>query len=365
MANLQTCLKFAVGLSTKDCQCLEDDRPSDFNKSLSGFYLDDMDHGIPLEFPASLADCGNGNVWDLLEAARTQGINEFNTAFLATMLQYADNSIVPSRTQIGMDKFTSGYYVQLPIIGFMLKPKTQRGGVYHMTNLNLTMNGSELIEVKIFSSADMVTPITTVTFNSVNNTKVTHQFSTPIDLPFTDAYGNCLSYYFLYERTNSIQPVDNKISCGCGDADQTFKNHFDRWSVIQLSNWESLNSGVSGSDEHAMGIQIQGSVTCDTTQWMCMSEWDFTSNPFAAVISKVIQLISINKLIGNLLQTPTINRYTLMGRDGLLSRYNMNRESIGIQMAWIGQQLSKNAGTLSDCFTCKANSIYNRTSLLV
>lgn len=365
MADLQTCLKYAVGLSTKDCPCLENDRPEDYNKSLSGFYLDDMDHGIPLEFPASVSDCGNGSVWDILEAARIQGINEFNTAFLATMLQYADTSIVPSRTQLGRDVFTSGQYAQLPITGFFFKPKTQRGGVYHMTSLSLAMTGNELVQVKIFSSANMVTPFTSVTFSSVNNTWVTHQFSTPIDLPFTDSYGNNLSYYFAYERTNNILPVNNEIFCTCSGQDQSYKNHLNQWSAFQIADWESLNSGMSGSDNHAMGIRVQGSITCDTTQWMCMSDWDFTNNPFAAVISKVIQLTSINKLIGNLLQNQTINRFTLMGRDGLISRYNMNKESIGMQMQWIGQQLSKNAGSLSDCFTCRANSIYSRQSILV
>lgn len=364
MADLQTCLKFSVGLSTRDCPCLTTDRPSDYNKSNSGYHLDDMSDGVQLEFPASLEDCGGGSVWDLLEQARIEGINEFQTAFLATSLQYADASVVPMRTQIGDDKTNAAYYTAMPIVGLVLKPKTMRGGVYYMSKIHLTMAGNQNVQLRIYKSTAMSAPIQTVTFGTLNNVKVTHVFSSPIEMPFTDDFGNPISYYFVYERTNNVLPMDNLFDCGCG-YDHSWNEYFTSYGGYQLSDWNMLNSGVSGYDNHVMGIQIEGSITCDTTKWMCMSDWDFKTNAYAAVISKVIQLTAINKLIGYLLKSQTINRYTLMSRDSLIGRYNMNKEAIEGQIIWLGRQMSRNAGNLTDCFTCRANSIYNRVALLV
>lgn len=362
MADLQTCLKFAVGLSTHNCACTTSGRPSDYSKSLSGYYLDSMSDGIPLEYPASLEDCGSGTVWDILEAARVQGINEFKTLFLTNAMQHTDNSIVPNRSRIGDPKITAPYYVSKPYIGMMLLPKTKRGGVYTMTQLNLTMNGNGTIQVQVYASNNLATPVTTVTFNTVADVTVTHVFPQPVMLPFVDEVtGYPITYYFVYER-NGLLPKDVRFDCGCG-YDHKWMENFTHWNGFQISNLSELN-GVNANEGYTMGLQIDGFVTCDVTKWMCMSDWDFQNNPFAAVISKAIQLLSINKMIGYLLNnSTTINRFTLMPREGLIDRFNMNKQAIDGQMVWLGQNLAKNGSTLTDCFTCRANSIYNLSSM--
>jgi hypothetical protein len=234
-----------------------------------------------------------------------------------------------------------------------------------MTGFTLTMDGNASIDVKMYKSTDMSTPIKEVTVSALNTKKVNTAFTTPLDLPFTDEYGQVIRYFMVYERTDNVMPRDNLFSCNCGGGDHSWQGSFDQYLGFQLADMESLTADVMGSDIHSMGIQLQGSVSCDTTEWMCASSWDYKTNAFAAVIAKIIQLMSINKLIGAILQSSTINRYTLMSREGIMSRYNMNRQAVEGQLLWLGMNLGNYAMNLSDCFTCRANSIYTKKDLLV
>ena len=79
-----SCLDNIIGLSETDCSCFESGRPTDYNTSLSGFYLAD-NFGLTMNFTNSAADCEQGGVWDILQASRTEAINRFLKDYAMTL----------------------------------------------------------------------------------------------------------------------------------------------------------------------------------------------------------------------------------------------------------------------------------------
>lgn len=364
MADLQTCLKFAVGLSQRECPCFESGRPVDHDRSDSGYFIDSLDDGIPLAFPASVTDCGDGSIWDLLEQARIQGITEFHTGFLAGALRHADQSIVPSRGQIGDDKTNSGLYVTNPVCGIVIKPKTMRGAAMLLNAVHLTMNGTGPVEVKLYRSDNFSTALLTINFSALNNQKVTHTLANPLSLPFVSDTGEPYKYYFVYERTGGIQPRDKVFNCGCGSVVKNWDGYVDA-KGFTLAALGDLNDGVTGYDGFTYGIQLDASFSCDAAKWMCVNQFDYNVDAYSRVIAKVIQLYTINKLIGYILNSPAINRFTVMPKEGIISRHTANQRQIESNMIWLGQNLAQYAGNMTDCFTCKADNIFNKQAILV
>lgn len=364
MANLQECLKYAVGLSQNTCVCLPT-APSNADKSLSGYYLDDMSDGVPLSFPSSQSECGQGNVWDLLDQARVQGIQEFQTGFLANSMQYAGQAIQKIRTQVGDDKHSSVFSVSTNYCGIVVRPARQlRGTSMNLYGFYATMGGNQALELKIFRSDNLSTPILTQPFTSQNNTKVYYPLTNPITLRLNDDAGNDYKYYFVYERLNNVLPMNNVFDCGCG----TKINSWNEYLVGKGFNINSLNDlpgVIDGADAWTYGLQLDISISCDATQWMCNADLDYMTNAYARVIAKAVQLYSINKLIQYLLTSTAISRITVMPKDGLIAKFKSNQDQINGNMQWLGVNMLQYARSMSDCFTCPANSVFNKQPILI
>lgn len=362
MTNIIDCLKYSVGLSTKSCNCY-DPKPTNWDKSLSGYYIDDMENGIPLEYPASTQDCGSGSVWDLLEQARISGINEFYTSFLVSGMKYADPSMIKMRGLIGDDKNTMPLSISSNVVGIVLKPNTLRGGTLYIEKLHLTMAGVENIEVKIYRSDNTTTPLITQTISTLNNVKVSHTFTTPLQLPFTDDFGNPLKYYIVYQRTNNVLPRNTVFNCGCGSVIRNWDTYI-QGQGLQLNALGDLTANTTGIDGYTYGIQLEGIITCDAIKWLCASDFDYQTNGYFRTIAKSVQLFSINKLIGYMLNSAETNRYTILSREKLLSTFNDNQKIINQQTVWLGRELLKNATNFTDCFVCPVNNIYAKQAIL-
>lgn len=364
MSNLQECLKYAVGLSQNDCVCLESDRPADYNKSLSGYYLDDMMDSIPLSYPAEASECGHGDVWSLLEQARIQGINEFQTGFLANSLQFAGQSMVPVRTSIGDDKITSVFSVSNPWCGIVIQPSRMlRGGAMNLYGFYATMGGNQTMELKIYRSDNFTTPILTQPFTSSNSVKVYTPLMNPLQLRLYDDVGRAYKYYFVYERLNGILPMNNVFDCGCASSNKLWRDYLvgKGFNTSALGN---LNTIGDGNEVWTYGLQLDVNISCDSTQWICNSNLDFMTNPYARVMAKAIQLYSINKMISYLLSSTAVNRITVMPKDGLIAKFNANQEQIATNMQWLGVNMINNAKTMSDCFTCPVDNVFKREILV-
>lgn len=365
MPTIQDCLKTAIGLSQRDCNCF-DPKPTGWNVSESGLFIDSIDEGVPLEFPAGTAGCGEGGVWDMLERARVAGIQEFIIGFLTTTMRNAGNSIVPTRGEIGDNKNDTALIVNNPVVGFALKFKTMRGAACTINGISMTMAGAATFTVKVFrSDGDYSTPIFSQAITTLNNKKTTFNLTSPWVLPFTDDLGNPYTYHVVYERTSGILPRNNVFNCGCGSQIRHWDPYLQRYKGFALTSWGDLNENVDGYDDFTYGIQLDTSFSCDATKWICINKLQYQTDGFAAVIAKAIQLYSVNKLLGGILNSTAINRFTLLPKDGIISRLNANNKSLEAQMIWLGQNMHTYASSMTDCFTCKADNVFVKQEILV
>ena len=302
----------------------------------------------------------------MLERARVAGIQEFITGFLTTTMRNAGSSIVPSRGEIGDNKNNSALIVNNPVVGFALKFKPMRGAAMTLNGISLTMAGADTFTIKIFrSDGDYTTPILSQAITTLNNKKTTFNLTTPLVMPFTDDLGSQYTYHVVYERTNGVYPRDNVFNCGCGSQVRHWDPYLQLYKGFSLTGWGELNENVTGFDGHTYGIQLDASFTCDATKWMCINKLQYQTDGFAAVIAKAIQLYSINKLLGGILNSTAINRFTVLPKDGIISRLNANNKSLEAQMIWLGQNMHTYASSMTDCFTCKPDNVFNKQEILV
>src|SRR3990167_1238098 len=126
------CLKYAIGLSQTTCTCYENstyfgtDKPTDFNKSESGLFLDQTP-GLKLEIINAAGDCADGSLWELMEQAREEGIKQYVQLLLSGLMTHSRQRIEPFNGCIGGIEFTKTLVYSGAYGGIKVKTNNQRG----------------------------------------------------------------------------------------------------------------------------------------------------------------------------------------------------------------------------------------------
>lgn len=350
---LNECLKLAVGLSEKTCECV-DDAPNGANTSWSGYYLDDSEHGVPLQFANASVDCGDGGLWPMLEKARKDGINEFLTDFAATLRTGFKNRFRRWTGQIGEKKNNT------PILDSI--------GDYSVVCINpYKISGSEMVlrefvlyfytannpnkEVEIYSSEDLTTPVETVQVTVQAQQLSTKVITDAIRLPLSDKHGQPIYYFFVCDRGGD-QPYNMKFWCGCTGQRRNWMNFIDPRgkTISNISELENIEP-FTGHSEYNYGLGFTADIDCSGLPFLCAGKTEFEREPFYRVVAKSIQLYSTNKLISEILDSGRVNRYTIMEGEKLTWKRSKNKKEIEGRIAWLVENLPDDA---TDCYVCSA-----------
>lgn len=365
MKNIENCLTYFVGLSSKSCNCTILDRPAQYADSSSGYFLDDMVHGIKLQWANSVADCGDNGLWGILAKAREEGIKQFLEAFTQEVANNKKEHYTSYRGIVGNPK-QSSYLMSVnnstPFVGVEIRPAKRVGAEFRLRELSICTNSSSPITVEIYSSQNFVTPI----FSHITTGAVGARRYVAVneDLPLNDAFGNAITYYVVYERVNGLLCYDNQFSCGCGGENKDWQNWVSGggFQVQGLADLEQrVNSDtLNATDNATYSILLNGTLTCNVHDIFC--KLDPAEEGYAKVVAKCIQLFSINALLTYIGKSDRVNYYTLMNAEIMAGQYKSNLNEIKKRMLYLVQNIPSE---LTDCYICGDANTMRKTSILV
>ena len=372
--SLESCLEYVVGLSQTACDCWDTDKPVDFNTSLSGLYVSDI---VPIEFSQSAADCERGGVWDLMQLARATAIKTFLADLPANLTLRNENRFNNFKGFAGSARFNSSLVTLTPgsFLGLTIKPYNIKGGKIILNAVELALDNITpplSVDVAVYSSIDLTTPIATTTVNlTASNTLTSANFATPvvIDCGNTDADGYTsndpdLEFYVVYELPLNARYVNNpiieaKTAC-CGRAKSVSGRDSYPWlSYMELSGVESetvanLYSAPRKTTTAANGLRLKIDAYCDGLGWLCGVSYDPTGSnypEYARGISYCLQQLIGAELCKLIRSTGNINSMIVWSKERLMGMENHFRKNYMETALWVAANYPPN---LVDCYVCKS-----------
>ena len=203
------CYDKIIGLSETDCDCTATDRPTDYNVSNSGLFLDELASVSSL---VALAKCDK-TVWDLLQKAVSGGLKQFvadSNALLGKKYRLKRKAV--SGQVLGQIKAKDVYQPSKNYGVVTISCSPVRGGFMRLKNIGGVFEAAGTISVELRDNVNGL--LNTFTLNTIADKHVT----TPVDLmlPTYSKYMQPLEYFLVYQFGNANRPKDTEISCGCG-----------------------------------------------------------------------------------------------------------------------------------------------------
>lgn len=356
------CLEGVVGLTINPCECIEGDQ-GDADVSASGYFIDDMEDGIPLDWAGSSQDCGDGSLWDLLERAKREGTQDFLTNFLAVVSDQNTDRYRPAQCAIGEPKKNVALTAETGNFKFIkLTPYRIKGVVLTITGLSLQINTVGMYTVEIREESDFDTVIETIAVDVLTPGVLTKATITePIVLPMTDQNGIAKVYYLVYDA-GGARPYNIKFKCGCtGKPNPQYERFFSAGGGKAVTVEDALIANSKGL--YSQGLVVDIRAACSSMDWICPADSGiFKSDKFYRVLAKTLQLHQINKLIGYMVNRSEPNRGVLVEKDQMYGRRNHNNKMIAERLAWMGQRVPSE---MTDCYVCAdANRITTKAILV-
>jgi hypothetical protein len=366
------CLDKVVGLSRTTCDCWDTGKPIDFNESLSGLYVSDI---IPLEFNQGAADCEKGGVWDILATSKENGIATFLADLAANYMLYNEPAIPSEKTWAGSRKFNTSQALLTAgnWIGLRLTPKQIKGGRIILRGIELALDNLTLpaaIDVYVYSSKDLSTPIDSVTVNLLtNNAFYTADFATGIELVISDnidGYTDSdpyLEYYIIFQPPAGARYVNNLVleaggAC-CGRQKQpTSLRQYPWLNYTELYGIENTDISTLASprvaDTLAKGLRLKADYQCDTLAWLCDVDYDPKIGTKYVQIGRIIagclQNVIARNVCDMILSSNNINAVTVWSIEKVMGMRNHFNKNYMESSIWLAANYPKDS---MDCLKCK------------
>ena len=381
---LEDCLKNLVGLSRSDCSCFEDDRPADFQTSLSGLYIADE---LNLSVTNSAADCEKGGVWDILETSRDRAINEFVMDYMHGIQSRYGDAFTPFYSSNHKDRFIGKNNISSAkinpvsnVAAMKINPRCIKGGVLTIEGVELALNNIQIptsVDVKLFKSNDLINPIDTATINlTAQKTFFYAAFSKPIRIDLSDSdYDNSELYYYLaYQIPQGATIPRAKIYEGCNCS---------KGSILKYNVWAQYISidGVSAidfenldkprySNSYTMGLRIKATASCDRISWLCELANDFNELltlgdkdfKYASDLAYTINSRAKEIVLDTILRSPNINRLTMFAKDSVRDLRNRYRKQYAGYLQWMINNIPLHR---NDCLTCHNDRSVSKNTILI
>lgn len=174
-------------------------------------------------------------------------------------------------------------------------------------------------------------------------------------LPFYSEYGEKNEYKILH---NGGDFRNYKFNCNCSGAKYFWESKI---SATGICGEDVNNTTKSPHAQYTAGLRLYGTYACSDPGWICRST-EYKDSPFYRVQAKTIQLLSINKLIGHILTSSNINRYTGLNRESLYGKAKKNQKDIIERLTWLSANIPSG---INLCIKCKDASKYRVATILV
>lgn len=365
------CLEKVVGLTEKECECLEGQLPEGAGSSVSGFYLDDLEDSIPLLIPQKTRDCGESSIWTLLERARKEGIRDFISDFHKFF--YANNHIRLPAFKGRMGELSSNQKINTPDshLGVIFKPKKILGLRMVVRGFRTrTMNSDNTVSRITITNSENITSHTIDQDIVFSKKHKTTNLDIPIILPLADQNGEPINYTFTYDTNydEEIIPANSTCGCNCGRSPEWSRFGEVKGTFAATTDYEEFTERT----KYNYGLQPIVEITCEGFDFICAPMDDdssvslnneitdygsgkglYRSHPYFVTVAKLVQLYSINKVISSVLRSDKINKFTILhDKKDLYARRSSNRKKIEGHIMWLAENTPHE---FTDCYACRSN----------
>jgi hypothetical protein len=311
-----TCLDTLVGLSNRECSCYDTGRPVNWNTSTLGYYLTDREYGFPIKAAVfANIDCGQSNVWDELEEARTQAIRDVKNDIQAGLNHVRKKKLSAWKGRICTieteedDTYNS---IRSDVLGLQVVPRKQRYASFIVKAIWLYLDTGASVDVSI-SSNDTSFSGSTETITAVAGTPVRHTPASEIELPFYSDYRDLIKYNFSYSR-GSMKPLWNKVQ-------SPYCAHHKWWQHMGVFGFalDALDNDFDADSNDAYGLALEGYFKTYPLDWICDLD-EKGGDDFFEMIARLIQLKGAIKLMSIVLENGNVNYYTIIKQEQLFGR---------------------------------------------
>lgn len=352
------CLNNIIGLSQNECECYDDGRPSDFNESNSGLFLDELE-GLNLRTIASDVECGEGNIWLKMEQAITNAITNFKTDLLSSIMLTQRNARKPFNGIIGQLKYKTVNVIPTTWTGLRINPREFKGSILTIKGITTLMDTDVLFDVFIYDNISSTPLHTIANVNATTGTATENPLPTPIELPlYREGYDE-LEYQIVYQPSG-FNPLDNKVTCGCSRTE-----NFEKWLTLEGIQGDLIAEREDwNKNGFANGLALNVSMTCNTSEIICGGDssdsLDFENDGVALSMAYAIRFKAGEILIEDILASGEINRFTMLDKERLWGKRNHYRKEFRTRIVYISDTIDIDS---NDCLVCGDKRI-NRSSIL-
>lgn len=346
------CLTSLVGITSNACACID---TTGELATTTGLYVDDMEYGIQITPIKSSADCGTGSVVDIITRAREEAEMEFYDLLRVHIDTYNQLRVRDQADIIGKYKSNPALSANPgTLLGWKLRSNGLKGSYYRINTLTLHIpspaNPATARTLTIYDKEGTVLDTITAVPNAVTTVNKTFDVSKDI--------------FILWDASiNNDLPASNKMTCSCPGASKGFLKYFEPVGVYGDTLDDIINCNTTVNNM-AYGITVNGLSTCSNLEeWACSQLTQTNLSGYFRAMARVYQLLVIRRCISYIIQSNSINRYTLLDAERLNFRRNKVNKAIDDYFHWLATNLV--AEGVTDCYLCKSARVMKRKSILV
>lgn len=384
MSTSLDCFKYTNGLSRTSCNCFDDDKPSDFDVSDSGLFIDETE-GLNLVYPLSAAECGRGNLWELMESSRDEGALYWNTTVMNYIgertlrkRKYFSGVIGDDRTNRTKTNFTNNF------AGLSMKLSTVRGGVMRLKRVAMFFESATPIDVFLYDN-DSDVPLYSWNITPVAGRVEWYTLPIPIDISLVREVPRAKQLWLMYATSGAPRPLQHYVTCGCGEL-KNLNKWTDNPSFANLStpqaryNWLEwmVVSGTTGNsltlretDWHhnnlGYGLMIDAEFICNANEIICADALDYTNDELAMVQAYGLRYAQAERLVDKILSSTKLNRFTMLDREALYGKRSHFKKEMDTRAKYVAHELTKpdRINLINDCFSCKDKFGFVKGNILI
>lgn len=343
------CLKNIIGISRTDCLCVTDglsgEQKQDLITSVSGFYLDEIEGAVSIKEVKLLDYCGG--FYQMAKDAVTIAKQRFESDIEIALSRQYENARPNFHGDLGRLTYAGFLNKNRPYQFMKIEPNQAGDAVITLNTARVIVNAADTLNVFILAGYEGEIPqvIHTVQVNTTPNIYASIPLPDQRDFP-TTVNGQKMNYFIAWQGLETTLPRDNKLSCNC-----TGGNGWDGYVTLKGGESDSLSlQNVNTNDGYSHGLSVNVQITCKTGLLVCR---EYNAKNKIAVASAYAILYKANEILNEkILQSPEINRFTLMKRDYLWGKRNHFRAKYDEYLNWLSYEIDVKQ---SGCFICREN----------
>lgn len=360
MANNIECTEDIIGISRKDCTCLENDLKTTedesadpvvydtdwYKKSKSGLYIDELEGMTDIETIKDVVSC--------------EKLSDFFKTVIGNSIKQTTDDVgaqINERYKKKESNFvgligskTSDRALSLPssMASMRIDVKETTGGVMVVKALGTLMNTTREFNVTIVrryvdtNYYELVDTIEGV--NSLANSYVENIIDEEIILPMQIDNEGDIEYFFIYVL-DGMQPRNNLASCGCGSRERKLKNMINFSGaygddIANLANWTE--------NDYSNGLVLDIEIRCNVEATICLM---YKASPeWANYLAQAVLYKTAYKIHKTILASNQITQAVMSNAETINANMNDFDAEYWSNIKYIVQNVDIK---LTDCYICK------------